>query len=61
MSLKLWPVTLLVLAVKPRHARLHRRLQRLLDAGGQCEHNAVHELERHARRLQALESVQARR
>ena len=61
MSLKLWPWTVLVLALKPEHARLHRRLQELLDAGGQSEYNAVRELERHARRLQVLEAVQAGR
>jgi hypothetical protein len=61
MSVKLWPWTVLVLAVKPEHARLHRRLQMLLDAGGQNGHDAVRELERRARRLQVMESFQAGR
>ncbi len=61
MSLNFSIWTVVVLAVKPEHARLHRRLQALLDAGGQSEYNAVRELERHARRLQVLEAVQAGR
>ena len=61
MSLNFSIWTVVVLALKPEHARLHRRLQELLDAGGQSEYNAVRELERHARRLQVLESVQAGR